>query len=270
MNDRLKRVAKLGWIPLEKMRVREEISQRRFDPAWANAIAREFKLEDFGTPTVNRVGEWYWIVDGQHRVAALKQWLGEWKGQTVECWCYHDLSEQNEADLFLALSRTKSINTFDKFRIALTAGHEEATNIDAIVRLKRLKVSRQKGPGAIACVSTLAQIYRRGADCLATTLDISFQAFGDAGLDADILSGIGQLPSRYNGLLNPKAAIEALGAVRGGAPALRARAETIRAQMGQQRTHCIAAAAVEYINRGKGGKKLPSWWKITAEPAVER
>jgi hypothetical protein len=27
---------------------------------------------------------------------------------------------------------------------------------------------------------------------------------------------------------------------------------------------CVAAAAVEVINRGPGGTKLPSWWK--AEP----
>ena len=27
---------------------------------------------------------------------------------------------------------------------------------------------------------------------------------------------------------------------------------------------CVAAAAVDVINRGKGGKKLPSWWKTEA------
>lgn len=30
------------------------------------------------------------------------------------------------------------------------------------------------------------------------------------------------------------------------------------------RGHCVAAAAVDVINSGRGGNKLPSWWKTDA------
>ena len=263
MDDRMKRRAKLEWVPFEKIRVRHGVSQREFRPAWANAIAKGFKIEKLGTPILNHVGGWFWIVDGQHRIEALKQWLGDSKGQRVECMVYADLSEQEEADLFLGLNAVKAVRSFDKFTIALTAEREEETNIEAIVRLKHLKISEQKDTeGAISCVATLARVYRRcGADGLAQTLEIANEAFGDTGLEADIIDGLGLLSTRYNGQLDPKKAIRALGSVRGGVNTLRTRATRLRQQTGVQRAQCVAAAAVEIYNRGKGGRKLASWWK---------
>lgn len=42
--------------------------------------------------------------------------------------------------------------------------------------------------------------------------------------------------------------------------ALLGQAENIRRQTGNQKRHCVAAAAVEILNAGKGGRKLPTWW----------
>jgi hypothetical protein len=263
--ERLRRKAALGWAVLDKMRVREEISQRKFRPAWANTIYKGFDLEKFGVPVVNRIGDWYWIIDGQHRIAALKMWLNDWSGQKIECWVYHNLSEQEEADMFLALNNVRAIKAFDKFRAALTAGHEDPTNIAAIVRKNKLKISEQKNEGCISCVGTLAKVYRRGAHCLDRDLKIVYESFGDVGLDADILDGIGVLVSRYDGQLDDARMIQALSKLRGSVNTIRARAGVLRKETGVQRAHCIAAAAVECHNRGKGGKKLPTWWKATAE-----
>lgn len=260
-DSRLKRKAKSGWVPLEKMRVREGVSQREFRPAWANEIARDFKIEKFGIPIVNQVGDWFWILDGAHRIGAFKQWLGDWKNQKAECLIYQDLSEKEEADLFLGLNAVKAVSALEKHIASVTAGHEEATNIDAIVRLKGLKISQYHGEGAVACVSTLGKVYRRGADCLARGLEIAHESYGNAGLEADVIDGIGLLISRYNGRLDDKKAIRQLSATRGGVNGLRTRAGKLREQTGVQRAQCIAAAAVEIINRGKGGKKLPGWWK---------
>ncbi len=46
-----------------------------------------------------------------------------------------------------------------------------------------------------------------------------------------------------------------------GVSGLTNKAETLRKQTGNPRGHCIAAAAVEIINSGRGGKKLASWWR---------
>lgn len=261
----LKRKARVEAVLLDKMRVREGVSQREFRAAWASEIARQFSIEKLGTPIVNHCGEWYWIVDGQHRVAAVKLWLGDVKGQKLDCVVYDGLTEQQEAELFLGLNRVRSVRAYDKFSIALTAARPDETAIERIVRGAGLTVSEGGGAGSVSCVMTLARVFRRsGGDGLAQTLKITHESFGDEGLDSDIIDGLGLLSSRYNGQLEPKRAIAALSAVRGGVNALRSRATRLRQQTGVQRGQCIAAAAVEIYNRGKGGKKLPSWWKTEA------
>lgn len=257
--------AKLAWVPLDQMRVREEVSQRRFDQNWANKIANAFDPKSFSPPTVNKVGDWYWIIDGQHSTWAYKQWLGAWHGQKVECWVYEGLDEKGEADLFDHLNTTKRVSAYDIFLVRLTAEREEETHIASIVRERALKIARQRGNGAITCVSALTKVYRRGADTLARDLEIVHSAFGDSGLDSDIIDGVGLLVSRYNGKLDDAEAIRALSTLRGGVNTLRSRAAHLRKQTGVRRSHCIAAAVVETINRAKGGRKLPSWWKSEVE-----
>jgi hypothetical protein len=265
MDDKLKRKGNTQWVDLEKLRVRTDVTQRRFNAAWANEIAKNFDIDRFRRPVVNRVGEWFWVVDGQHSIAAYKQWLGDWHGQKVECEVLHDLSEKDEADLFDWLNFRKSVGAYDTFVIRLTAQRPEETNIDAIVRLHKLKIARQRSEGVITCVSALRKVYRSiGEDGLAHALEIAHGAFGTSGLDADMLSAIGLMVGRFNGLLQPKPTAAKLSAVRGGANAVRTRAERMRQQTGQAKSQCIAAACVESINRVKGGRKLPKWWKAQA------
>jgi len=35
----------------------------------------------------------------------------------------------------------------------------------------------------------------------------------------------------------------------------------LRNQTGNPKGHCVAAAAVDIYNGGRGGRKLPSWWR---------
>jgi hypothetical protein len=254
--------SRIEWVALDKMRVREGVSQRVFRPDWAEYLANHFKLEHFDTPHVNKVGEWYWIMDGQHSIAALKQWLGDWKGQSVECRVYRNLSEQQEAEFFLSLNDVKAVRAFDKFKSGLTAQREDELNISAVVHKLGLNISEQGNDTSVRCVSALRRVYRQtGMDGLAQTLEIASGAFGKEGLQADMLRGVGLLPGRYNGLLETKRAINTLGALRGGANQIRSRSERLRHQFGVNKAQAIAAACVEAYNRGKGGKKLPSWWK---------
>lgn len=50
----------------------------------------------------------------------------------------------------------------------------------------------------------------------------------------------------------------------GGVAGLTNKAEVLRRSTGNQKAHCVAAAAVEIINAGRGGHKLPAWWKADA------
>lgn len=262
-DSKLKRKAVIQWVPLEQMKVRTGISQRPFRQEWADAIAKEFDLDRFRRPVVNRVDDWFWIIDGQHSTDGYKQWLGDWEGQKVECEVYHGLSEKEEANLFDWLNNTKQVAAYDRFAIRATAGREVEVNISAIVSLHGIKIARHRSPGTMNCVSALRRVFEKGPECLDETLRISYKGFGEPGLDSDLIFGISQLVSRYNGRLNASRAIAAFAGLRGGANALRSRAERLRQQTGASRNQCIAAAAVEVINRGRGGKKLPAWWKAS-------
>lgn len=256
---RVSRDARLKWIPIVDMRV-SPLAQRDINQARVDRISAEFDPEQIGTPTVNlRAGHWY-IIDGQHRIEAMNQ-MG-WGDQQVQCWTYEGLTEDQEADIFLRLNDTLPVRSFAKFKVAVTAGRVEQTDIDRVVRLQNLVVSEDSIPGAVRAVATLERVYRRSdAKTLGRTLRIIRDAYGDPGLEAAVIDGIGQLCARYNGELDDAAAVTKLSRAHGGVNGLLQLAEVTRRQTGNAKGQCVAAAAVEIINRGKGGKKLPSWWK---------
>lgn len=261
-NNKVERVARLQWIPLVDIDF-NELAQRNLKQARVDELATDFDPEQVGYPTVNHRAERYFVVDGHHRIEALKIWLGEdWERQQVQCQCYEGLSEEEEAEVFLKLNNVLAVTAYDRFRIGVKAGRTEETEVERVVRQCLLRVSQDQGDGAIAAVGTLMRVYRRGgSQNLARTLLIVRDAYGDPGLEASVIDGIGLLCHRYNGELDDVRLVERLSKSHGGVNGLLGKAENLRKQTGSTRSHCVAAAAVDINNGGRGGKKLPSWWK---------
>lgn len=256
---RVEREARLRWVPISKMKV-SPVAQRQLNQARVDRLAAEFDLEQLGTPTVSERDGSFYLIDGQHRIEMLRQ-IG-WDDQQVQCWTYTGLTEEDEADKFDRLNDVLAVHAFDKFRVRVTAGREEETDIDRIVRANGMCVSRESVPGAIGAVGTLRRIYARSdGKTLGRALRIIREAYGDPGLEAAVLDGIGLLCQRYNGDLDDAAAVDKLSKAHGGVNSLLGKAEVLRQRTGNYKSHCVAAAAVDIINSGKGGKKLPSWWK---------
>lgn len=257
-SQRVQRHAELRWVPIAEMRV-SPVAQRELRQQWVDRLLADFDIEQLGNPTVNLRSGIYYVIDGQHRIEALRQ-MG-WGDQHIQCWCYEGLSEHEEAETFLKLQERLTVRALDKFKVGVVAGRQEEREIDAVVKGLGLMVSDDKQPGAIGAVGTLRRIYQRdGAAVLGRTLRIAHEAFGDAGLEGAIVDGIGLLCSRYNGDLDESQAIERLGSVPKGASGLLASAERLRVRTHAARGHCVAAAAVEVINRGRGRHKLAPWW----------
>lgn len=258
---RIERTARLRWVPLTQMRI-NPLAQRELRPARVSLLAVEFDVEQMGTPTVSHRGDWFYLIDGQHRIEALKVWLGTWEDQQVQSWCYEGLSEADEAEVFLKLNDTLAVRSFDRFKVAVQAGRTAEGDIDRIVRALGLRISQDRASGGIAATATLARVYARGgAAVLSRTLRIIRDAYGEAGLDGPVIEGIGLLCQRYDGDLSEQRAVERLSTAHAGVSGLLSRAGHLRQQTGDAQAQCVAAAAVEVINRGTGGRKLPSWWR---------
>jgi len=256
---KVERTARLRWVPLNKIKVnpaaQRELKQHRVDHLVAN-----LDLDQIGNPVLNERDGSFYCIDGQHRIEALRQF--GFSDETIQCWTHVGLTEDEEADRFLQLNDVLAVEAYAKFKAAVTAGREIETDIDRVVRTNGMVVSKQKLPGAIGAVGTLRKLYTRsGPETLARTLRIAHHAYGDAGMEAAVIDGLGMLCQRYNGDLDDKVAIDRLAKVAGGVHGLLGQAEILRRKTGSQRNTCVAAAAVEIINSGRGGKKLPGWWK---------
>lgn len=256
--ERIRREAVIRWVPLDKMKV-SPLAQRELNEAWVDRIVANLTLEDLGHPVLSHRDGSYYIIDGQHRVEALRKF--GFTTETIEAWVYEGLTEQSEADKFLTLNNKLTIATMDRFQVAVTAGRDIETDIDRIVNDLGLSISNQRSPGAVGAVGTLRRIYTRsGAANLRRTLRIVRDAYGDPGFVAPVLDGVGLVCQRFNGQLDDDLAIAKLGGIRAGATGLLGMAYTERDRKRCPLAHAVAASTTTIINSGKGGKKLPGWW----------
>lgn len=258
-SKRIETTKHLKDVPLSEMKV-SPAAQREFRPHWCDYLVANFDMDKMGVPTVSYREGSYFVVDGQHTTEALRR-LG-FGDAKVQCWYYSGLTEADEAELFLVLNNRLTVNPFDRFGAGVTAGRPVPSDINRIVRAAGLNVSKSKGEGSIGAVGTLERVYTRGGPkTLARTVKIIRDSFGDPGFSAAVIDGIGLVCQRYNGELDDAALIGKLGGVHAGASGLLGKANVLRKQYQQPLNQCVAAAAVDIHNSGKGGKKLPSWWK---------
>lgn len=268
---RVERVARRGFVRLGDVKVNPTV-QREFVPSKADRIAADFDPEHFGTPVVNMRDGSAWMIDGQHRAAALKIWLGDgWQEQSFEAEIYDGLSEAEEAETFLKRNDSMAVNAYNKFRIGVIAGREDEQTVAGIVLREGLTISRDRNAeGRVLAVGTLLRVYRRaGGPVLQRTLAIIRDAYGSPGLEAAVISGVALVVHRYEAL-NDREFTVRLQNAHGGVGAVLAKAERARKETGNPKHSCIAAAMVDTYNsmasaaKGGDGHRLLSWWKALA------
>lgn len=256
---KVERSARLRWVPLDQIRV-NPAAQRDLKPARVDHLVANLDLDQIGNPVLNERNGAFFVIDGQHRIEALRQF--GFTNETIQCWVHVGLTEADEAERFLQINDTLTVEAHAKYRTAVNAGRPAECEIERVVRSNGCIISKDQLPGAISAVGTVRRIFNRsGSVVLGRTLRIAQGAYGDVGLDAAVLDGLGLLCQRYNGDLDDKVAVDRLSSAAGGASGLLNLAERTRRSTGERKGVCVAAAAVDIINRGKGGKKLPTWWK---------
>jgi hypothetical protein len=271
------RAGKIQLVPMARMHISSRHAQReKFNQGRVDYIHARFDPDKIGHPVLSKRGNDYYIVDGQHRIEAAKKYLGAgcWETQVLECFVYTDLTEAEEAELFLSLNDVMVVNAFDKFRVAVNAGRVDEVEINRVVIAAGLTISRESVAGSISAVTALRRVYTRtDSNTLARVLLIIRESYGDAGFGAIVIDGIGLLCQRYGDKLDTDTAITALSSALAGVNGLLNKADVLRKQTGQSKALCVAAAATEIINaKSDRGRKLASWWTepVAASPQARQ
>lgn len=260
---KIKRQASIRTVKLGEIRV-SPTGQRDLNENRVKKILNNLDMERLGTLTVSHRDGFYWLIDGQHRFNALKEFFEdgyeEWE---IEAWCYFDLTEEQEAEKFLQHNEVLAVDAFARFKVGVAAGRTMENDVDRIVRSLNLNVSKNTNHGSVSAVSALTETYMKyGPHGLVQTLWTIREGFGDRGFESVIISGVARFIARHEGRIDPDRLVKKLSTVMGGSKGLLNRAYLVRERTSQPIPECIAASISDIYNAGlRGTASLGSWWK---------
>ena len=241
------------------------VAQRKFSRSHGDALAEDFDPAKFGYPVVSRVDGVDWLIDGQHRVYAIQKAGLAKRVDTVDCEVYEGLSDSEMADLFLGRNRSRAVTAFERFSVAVTAGHPRECAIMGVVHGAGLEVGHQAGLRTVHSVGALIRVYDRdGPEVLGRVLRILRDAYAGApaAFGRVLVDGVGLVIARYVYVQDDRL-VAALAKDRNGVHDLLRRAADYRERLGRLLPQCLAAAVVDVHNREVKRKgRLPRWWRV--------
>lgn len=188
------------WIPVSECEVVHAAAQRGVNERNVKRIAEEFNPDHFGVIVVakkNGVNR-YHIIDGQHRVAALK--LMGYTDQLVPAIVREIHSAKDAAEAFGGLNSAMKPGAVDKFKVAVTAGHPAESEVNLLLKSLGFYVGFGAAPNTVAAVSALMSVYNaHGIKVLKGALE-TIRATWPGERDAvsgAIIQGYGELLGRH-------------------------------------------------------------------------
>lgn len=258
------------WLPIAKLNV-DHSYQRRPVPKWAKHIADNFDPDLFGVIWVNRRKDGtYWVIDGQQRITAVRDYLGWGDDQLVPCMLVQRDGAANEAKDFTGINtERRGVRPNDAFFARIVAKETTAVNVKNIIEELGLQVSRSGGDGCVAALKACEYVYwgarsgpRGGAFpwLLRDALRCIVEAWGHerVGLSAPIIKAMGQI-LRLVPDIEKIRLVTAMSKYPGGPTGLIADS---RSKSRMDRVSSPAALAdliVSYYNKGLRTNKIPLW-----------
>jgi hypothetical protein len=260
---KITRTPHLKTIKVGECRI-NSTAQREANANAISTLASHFNPDLMGIPVVSYRDGIYWIIDGQHRILALKQTLGE----DADAWefvaeVYQNISEEEEAALFLELNTRKPVKAFDRFKVGVTAGLPEPSDIERIVISHGLRVSQDGQQGSISAVGALESVYRKhGAKALASTLTIMSSAWDSTVWDAFLIRGIALFCNRYATRISQPRLIKRLSEYPYGVKGIKADSARTKRSLGTNQDVATASIITNAYNKGlRGVNSLGDWFK---------
>lgn len=234
--------------------------QRPLDRARSARIAEDLDLSAIGVISVSHRGNGsYHIIDGQHRVEALRLAGGE--NETVSCRIFEGLTLADEARLFRLLNSTVRDQALNKFKVRVVEGDPIATAINAMLAKHGWKIQPQLGDGNFGAVVAAERIYSRDPQAFERTLVTITRAWGHdgAGVDGRIFEGIGLVFARYGSAVDDSNLADRLARRAGGPGRLLGDARGFRDMYRLSVPVGVADIIVELYNARRKTQALPPW-----------
>lgn len=196
------------WIPIKQLSVVWATAQREFNERHSSKIADAFDPDLFDNLVVtlpNGDGI-YHVVDGQHRMAAVRSLWGE--EEKVPCRVVNAKDPARAAAIFDKINTGRRLPSgIEKFRVRVTAGSETEVAINKIVTWLGCRIEQSDGPNCIRATAALINIYNTyGLDVLKeslTTIRTTWREDKGA-LEGPIIEGFGSLIGAHRGHLDWK------------------------------------------------------------------
>lgn len=201
----------IKWLHIEDLRVEWAEAQRPLSERKVAQIMRDFDPDAMGIITVaelNGKGDEYHIVDGQHRVEAVKRLWGDLR-QRVECQIITGVTSPAEAArVWLGRNVNHTTPTpLERFEVRVTAGEEQAVAIQEIVGDMGFTVGRS-GIQAITAVEFVFK--KHGAEGLRWVLQVIHDTWRDPSPTNQIIKGFGKFYGSFAGNVETDRLVENL------------------------------------------------------------
>lgn len=240
------------------------VYQRDVDLKRVARLAENFVPSALGAITVSRRKDGtLWVIDGSHRTALALQ-VGLPKLDAI---IYDNLSEVEEAALFLELNDAKAVDQIDKYKAAVIADFPKFVAIDHLIRSYGWVVQKSKKRGEISAVSALEFVYdgarevheEEGWALLDQTIRVITEAWGlnPDGTKMVPVRALGKVLGRYAGQVDEQRFVRQL---QGIAPhALYGQARGAQQSVGIPINEAYAQRVVQMYNLRLKKNPLPAW-----------
>lgn len=253
----------VGQVPLNLLFVDLAV-QRPLEKVKADKIAAGLNLDAIGLICVSRRDSGgYSIVDGQHRVEALRT-VG-FGDAAVDCEIFHGLTLADEAAMFRLRNNRSAVQKVDLFRVRVIEGDETAVAIHHMLAGYGWTVQLGSKDGYFAAIDAIERIWRQDPDghppSADRTVDTITAAWGidPSGVDGNIVAGLGAFYLRYRFEVEASDVIDRLAKFPGGARGLVGKARGLRDLLRCRVSSAVAEIVVEEYNRRRKTRAVKPW-----------
>lgn len=234
--------------------------QRGVDRNRVAKIADDLDLAAVGVITVSHRGNGsYHVIDGQHRVEALRLAGGDC--EKITCRIFEGLSIEDEARMFRLLNNTARLQAMDKFKVRVVEGEPAAVAIGGLLAKHGWKVAGGAQDGNFAAVAAIERVYNRDPDAVERAITTITRAYGHSsdGMHMAIVEAVGNIYARYGDGIDDAALADRMARYAGGPARLvgaaRGIADTYRISVASS----VADILIERYNANRRTRAVPPW-----------